>query len=419
MAFVKATKKQAKGRIALIGPSGSGKTWTALEWATALLAICKPGARIRVIDSERGSASKYAGERSRSTGAPFDFDADEEGMHDFSPKSYRQKMAEATADGQCGVLIIDSLSHAWMGKGGALEMVDKAQARQKTANSFTAWRDVTPEHNELVDSLIQCPAHLIVTMRAKSEYVLQEDERGKKVPKKIGMAPIQRDGLEFEFDLVGDMDADHNTFTESKTRCSAMKGAALREPSVAHLAPFVAWLTDGAPVVEKPKAQPKPAAQQEQVQQHQQEQQQQVQATPEQVVTYAALMAADRSRLQGRGAPEELDREAGERGPRSSRCRSAAGPGARGVQDGADRAGVRQGRGRRSEAGAGGGGRAGGGRRRDAADQRRARDREAGGAAAAPELAGRSARARMVRARESLSCRHGAGAIRRRKWQEA
>jgi hypothetical protein len=193
--FQKATKKQAKGRIALIGPSGSGKTWTALEWATAMLRICKPGQRIRVIDTERGSASKYSNE--------FDFDAPDEDLPDFSPKTFREAIAAAVADGQCGVVIVDSLSHAWSGRGGALEMVDKAQSRRRPGNSFTAWREVTPEHNELVDTLIQCPAHLIVTMRAKSEYVLQEDERGKKVPKKIGMAPIQRDGLEFEFDLGG------------------------------------------------------------------------------------------------------------------------------------------------------------------------------------------------------------------------
>jgi hypothetical protein len=253
MAFVKATKKQAKGRIALIGPSGSGKTWTALEWATALLAICKPGMRIRVVDSERGSASKYSD--------AFDFDAEEKGMPDFSPKSYREKIAEAVADGNCGVVVIDSLSHAWSGKGGALEMADNATARSKSHNKFAAWREVTPEHNELVDALIQCPAHLIVTMRAKTEYVLEEDERGKKVPRKIGMAPIQRDGLEYEFDLVGDMDNVRNTFTESKTRCRHMKGAVIREPKPADLAPFVGWLSDGAPAPEVPLPTVKPAAQ--------------------------------------------------------------------------------------------------------------------------------------------------------------
>ena len=69
------------------------------------------------------------------------------------------------------MVVVDSLSHAWMGKGGALEMVDAAQRRQKTPNSYTAWRDVTPDHNALVDALIQCPAHVIATMRASTALV--------------------------------------------------------------------------------------------------------------------------------------------------------------------------------------------------------------------------------------------------------
>ena len=96
------------------------------------------------------------------------------------------------------MLIIDSLSHAWAGKDGALELVDKAAARER-GNSFAAWRHVTPLHNAMVDAIIGARLHIIVTMRSKVEWVIEKDERGKAVPRKIGLQPVQREGLEYEF----------------------------------------------------------------------------------------------------------------------------------------------------------------------------------------------------------------------------
>lgn len=93
-----------------------------------------------------------------------------------------------------------------MGKNGALELVHQAALRSKSGNKFTAWREVTPLHNALVDAMVQANLHLIVTMRAKTEHIIETDDRGRQVPRKIGVAPIQRDGLEFEFDVVADMD---------------------------------------------------------------------------------------------------------------------------------------------------------------------------------------------------------------------
>jgi hypothetical protein len=54
MPFPRATKLEAKLRLALAAPSGAGKTYTALQLATHL------GGPIAVIDTEHGSASKYA-----------------------------------------------------------------------------------------------------------------------------------------------------------------------------------------------------------------------------------------------------------------------------------------------------------------------------------------------------------------------
>lgn len=240
--FHKASKKQSRLRMALVGPTGSGKTYTSLAVATAL----KPGGRVAVIDTERGSASKYSDE--------FPFDVLE--FENFSPRNYVEAI-KAAGDAGYDVLIIDSLSHAWMGEGGELEMVDKAAARTK-GNSFAAWREVTPWHNKLVDSLLQCKCHVIVTMRAKTEWVL-EDEKGKKIPRKIGLAAIQRDGIEYEFDVCGDLDQSHS-LTISKTRCRAIDNERFLLPGENVARPLRAWLELGeAPATETKAEQPESA----------------------------------------------------------------------------------------------------------------------------------------------------------------
>lgn len=240
MSFKKATKAQSKLRMALIGPAGSGKTYSALSVGSAL------GGKIAVVDTERGSASKYADK--------FSFDVKE--LTTFSPQSFIDAIREAEGAGY-EVLIIDSLSHAWMGKDGALEQVDKAATRSRSGNSFTAWREVTPLHNSMVDAILRANMHIIVTMRSKTEYVLEEDPKtGKKVPRKVGMAPVQRDGLEYEFDVVGDLTYD-NKYVVSKTRCSVLSAAVIDKPGAEFAGILKNWLTDGAPA---PKAEAAPIA---------------------------------------------------------------------------------------------------------------------------------------------------------------
>lgn len=244
--FKKATKTQAKARIGIIGPSGSGKTYTALRLASGL------GKKIAVIDTEHGSASKYADE--------FEFDVLE--LDTFHPQRYIDAIQAA---GQAGydVLIIDSLSHAWAGTEGALELADKGAAKY-SGNRFAAWRDVTPLHNKLIEAMLGSPLHLIATMRSKMEYIQTLDDKGRTVIKKVGLAPVQRDGMEYEFDIVGDMDLEHN-FVISKTRCRLLDGAIINKPGKELAETILAWLSDGAPApakpaAEAPKQQPEPAA---------------------------------------------------------------------------------------------------------------------------------------------------------------
>lgn len=242
LSFKKATKLESRLRMAMIGPTGSGKTFSALGIASGL------GKRIAVIDTEHGSAAKYADRFG-------DYDTLE--LQSFAPASYVEALELAGREGY-EVVIVDSLSHAWMGKDGALEQVDRA-AKRSSGNSFAAWRDVTPQHNSLVEALLRCPAHLIVTMRSKTEYVLEEDSRGKKVPKKVGMAPIQRDGLEYEFDVVAELNTDHDLVV-TKTRMPELDGVVTRNPGQALGAKMKLWTSGAKPVQQAPKSVPPPAA---------------------------------------------------------------------------------------------------------------------------------------------------------------
>jgi len=236
--FRKAERKQARLRLALTGPSGAGKTYSALLLAKGI------GGRIAVIDTERGSASLYAG----MAGMP-DFDVLELNAP-FSPEAYREAISEAE-DAGYDICIIDSITHEWNGKGGVLEIHDAVTRTKAKGNSYVAWADVTPRHNAFIDTILQSRMHMICTMRSKSDFVLVEDARGKQVPKKVGLAPIQRDGLEYEFSAVLDISLDGNFATASKDRTrlfldpvklSEKEGERLRR-----------WLEEGLSVEEQMK----------------------------------------------------------------------------------------------------------------------------------------------------------------------
>jgi len=243
--FTKATREQLKLRMAIDGPSGAGKSVTALRCARALVDHYRPRpdgrASVAVMDAESGSARKYVGEVFDDL--PIDFDVKE--LWSFSPSQYTAAIEEA---GRLGfeVLVIDGLSHAWEGLDGALELVDR-----NGGNRFTAWKDVTPMHRRMVEAILHSPCHVICTMRSKTEYVLEKDERGKEVPRKVGVAPIQRPGMEYEFDLYCSLDVSH-MLTVAKTRCRAVDGLVVAKPGPAFMAPVVAWL--GVGVVAAPRA---------------------------------------------------------------------------------------------------------------------------------------------------------------------
>ncbi|MGB9804541.1 ATP-binding protein [Desulfofundulus sp.] len=224
--FRKAERKQAKLRLALAGPAGSGKTYSALLIAFGL------GGRIAVLDTERSSAELY------SHLGDYDVCCLET---PFTPQKYIDAIRAAESAGY-DVIIIDSLSHAWAGPGGVLEIHDAVAAKEK--NSWAAWRHVTPLHNELVDTILQSKCHIIATMRSKTEYV-QVQDGGKARVQKVGMAPVQRDGMEYEFTVFLDLDLTH-TAVATKDRTSMFDGITFR-PSVDTGKKLLAWLKSGTP----------------------------------------------------------------------------------------------------------------------------------------------------------------------------
>lgn len=225
LSFRRAVKYDAKGRVALVGPAGAGKSFTMLRLLRALVGH---EGKIACIDTEHGSLSKYADQ--------FEFDVLE--LDSFSPENFQDALKAAADAGYTG-FGCDSLSHFWMGAGGALEFVDERAKRNR--DQMAGWKDFRPHERAMVDQMIASPMHVVVTMRTKTAYEEQVDDKGKKKRVKIGLAPVQREGLEYEFDLVGYMD-DENNLIVDKTRCPHYSGKAMSKPGPKEFQAFVDWL---------------------------------------------------------------------------------------------------------------------------------------------------------------------------------
>lgn len=247
MAFKKAVKQAAKLRLALMGPSGAGKTFSALTIATGL------GGKIAVIDTEQGSASKYAD--------IFDFDV-EELAPPYHPDRFSESIRSAAASGY-SVIVIDSLTHAWRGTGGLLELVDEIavkKAKGGTPNKFAAWGEGRPIQNRLIETIVSAPIHVIATMRSKQEYIQDRDSNGKSVIRKVGMAAEQNEGFEYEFDIVMDIDSDHNGII-TKSRALPLSDKVFPKPGKQVAQLLNDWLQGTAPtatVVQPAPAQMQP-----------------------------------------------------------------------------------------------------------------------------------------------------------------
>lgn len=196
--FRKAERKQSYLKIALTGPSGSGKTYSALLMASGM------GKKIAMLDTENGSGELYS-------------DICNYDIETITPPFTHTKYIEVIKEAQNAgydVLIIDSLTHVWSGSGGLLEQQEQIARTKYKGNTWAAWKDITPMHDALVQAILQSKIHIIATMRSKQDYIQTED---KKI-KKVGMAPQQREGMDYEFTIVFDIDREKHEATASKDR---------------------------------------------------------------------------------------------------------------------------------------------------------------------------------------------------------
>lgn len=258
--FATAQRTQAKLRLAIDGPSGSGKTYSALLIAKGLAG--GDLSKVALLDTERGSGSLYSDLGPYATlnfGPP------------YTVARFVKAHDAAVLEGY-EVIVIDSLTHFWSGEGGILDAVDKIAATSTSGNSFAAWKKGTPLQKQFMDTQLASPCHIIATVRSKTEWVVEENEKGKKVPRKVGLAPEQRKDLEYEYTLVLDLSREHIA-TASKDRTGLFDDR-LEIPSEKMGEELAAWLGSAAATLS-----PEPASEQRAAQQDEQREQRE-QAAP-------------------------------------------------------------------------------------------------------------------------------------------
>lgn len=190
MKLHKSQRQKAKIKIAIQGPSGSGKTYSSLLLAKGL--ANGDLSKVVVIDTENGSSNLYSHQGNYNVLTM---------KSPYSPERYITAI-DTCLDAKMEVIIIDSISHCWD------YLLDFHSSLQ--GNSFTNWAKVNPRQKAFLEKILQSPAHIIATMRTKQDYVLNLKD-GKYVPEKVGLKAIQRDGVEYEFTIVFNVDAEHNT----------------------------------------------------------------------------------------------------------------------------------------------------------------------------------------------------------------
>lgn len=204
MAFVKATKSMATIKLAVCGQSGAGKTTSALLLAQGL------GGKIALLDTENTSAALKADQ--------FEFDLwNEQDPTGYPPEYFIKVIHEAERAGY-RTLIIDSITHEWFGRGGCLEIQNSLTTTRYKGNSTMAWREVTPRHQAFLDAIQNANINIICTIRSKPQTVISKDEIGKVKVLRVGLEPMQRDGIEYEFTIFFDIERDSHAADALKDR---------------------------------------------------------------------------------------------------------------------------------------------------------------------------------------------------------
>lgn len=227
----KATRKKARIRLGLSAVSGGGKTMSALLIAYGL---CGDWEKIAVIDTENSSADLYEHLGPYNVlpiTAP------------FTPEKYVAAIQDCQKEGM-EVIIIDSITHEWDGKGGCLEICDQLTQASQSKNSYVAWAKVTPRHNAFIDAMLQSPCHIITTVRRKQDYEMSKDGAGKTTVTKLGLKEVTREGWEYELTVNLQLDLGHFA-TASKDRTGLFMGKPDFIPSVETGQTILDWCNSG------------------------------------------------------------------------------------------------------------------------------------------------------------------------------
>lgn len=225
MQLRKATRKKAKIRLGLSAVSGGGKTYSAILIARGL---CGDLSKVAIIDTENGSADLYAHLGDYNVlplTAP------------FTPERYIEAIRACEKAGM-DVVIVDSISHEWDGKGGCLEIVEQLGGK------YQDWAKVTPRHQAFLESILHSPCHVITTVRRKQDYEMTKDNNGKVKVEKGGLKEITREGFEYELTINLEMDTNHNA-TASKDRTGLFTGKPAFVPSEKTGETIAEWCEQG------------------------------------------------------------------------------------------------------------------------------------------------------------------------------
>lgn len=232
--FVKAEKSQSKLRLAVFAPSGAGKTYSSLRIAKGI--VSKIGGKIAVVDTERKSSSKYADR--------FDFDI--ANLNDASVDNF-VNMINYASDNKYSVLILDSITHAWAD---LLLEVDKIAKAKYKGNTWSAWSEGTPKQKKLINAILDCECHIIATMRVKTEWTTEKLDNGRNKPVRVGLSPEQGKGIEYEFDMLIEMNTEHYA-TVIKDRTGKYQDDVIEKPDEDFGCDLIDWLNDGVNINEK------------------------------------------------------------------------------------------------------------------------------------------------------------------------
>jgi hypothetical protein len=235
MALRKATRLKAKIRLGLSAVSGGGKTYSALLIAKGM---CNGDlSKVAIIDTENGSADLYS-----NLGEYNVFPIESP----YTPEKYINAIKECENAG-IEVIIIDSITHEWDGKGGILDI-----SNSMTGNSYTNWAKITPRHQAFIDSILQSKCHIITTVRRKQDYELTTNSNGKLVPQKVGLKEVTRDGYEYELTVNLELDTNHQS-TASKDRTGLFAGQPPFVPNEATGKMILDWCESGLDISESVK----------------------------------------------------------------------------------------------------------------------------------------------------------------------